>query len=97
MARKIFALGIFAMASAFGAIGYQVLTYYFYGDWPVVSFRFVFERVFGDFPVLAWHWADELLIATGKLPAAVVAIIVCYILLLLSDLLRGEGRRQSSS
>lgn len=85
------------MASAFGAIGYQVLTYYFYGAWPVVSFRFVYECVFGNFPVLTWHWADALLADAGKLPAAAVAIIVSYILLLLSDLLRGDARRQTSS
>jgi hypothetical protein len=96
MARKIFALGIFVMAAGCGVIGYQVLTYYFYGRWPTASFHFVYVAVFGDFPVLEWHWENDLLALVGKLPVSFVALSVSYALLLLSDFLRGPNRRPSS-
>ncbi len=96
MARKLFALGIFAMAAACGVIGYQVLTYYFYGRWPPVSFEYVYGTLFGPLPALGWRWANKLLIAVGKLPVAAVGFALSYLLLLVSDLLRGEANRQAS-
>ena len=97
MARKVFVLGIFTMASACGVIGYQALTYYFYGNWPTVSFHYVFSELFGDFPVLEWRWEKDLLTWVGRLPVSAVGIVLSYLLLFISDLLRGQGRRQSSS
>ena len=96
MARKIFILAIFTMASACGIIGYQVLTWYFYGNWPSVPFEFVIGKIFAGFPVLPWPWANALWAAIGKLPASVVGFILSYSLLLLSDLLRGDARRRVS-
>jgi hypothetical protein len=95
MARKIFVLGIFAMAASCGVIGYQALTYYFYGDWPATSFEFVFGKLFGAFPTLEWRWENELLAFVGRLPVAAVGIALSYALLLMSDLLHGRNRRQS--
>jgi len=83
------------MASACGIIGYQALTYYFYGNWPAVSFHYVFEELFGDFPILEWRWENDLLAFVGKLPISLVAIVLSYMLLLLSDMLRGHAGRQS--
>jgi hypothetical protein len=34
-------------------IGYQPLTF-FYGNWPTVSFHYVFSELFGGFPMLEW-------------------------------------------
>ena len=96
MARKIFALGIFVMAAALGVVGYQALTLYFYGNWPPVSFQFVYGELFGDLPVLRFTWANDILAVIGKLPVSVFGIVVCYLLLLASDLLRGRDRRRSS-
>ena len=84
------------MAVACGVIGYQALTYYFYGNWPTVSFAYVVGEVVGDFPTARWGWLNAGLAALGKLPFAAVAFVVSYLLLLASDLLRGEGRRQTS-
>jgi hypothetical protein len=95
MARKIYVLGIFTMAAACGVIGYQLLTYYFYGDWPAVSFEFVVGRAFGGFPVLAWPWANRLLAMIGQLPVSVIGFAASYCLLLLSDLLRGNARQRA--
>jgi hypothetical protein len=95
MARKIYVLGIFTMAAACGVIGYQLLTYYFYGDWPAVSFEFVVGRAFGGFPVLAWPWANRLLGTIGQLPVSVIGFAASYFLLLLSDLLRGNARQRA--
>ncbi len=96
MARKIFALGIFAMASACGVLGYQALTYYFYGYWPAVPSYYVFGKLFGGLPVVGWHWVNDLLALIGTVPVAVVGFVISYILLLVSDFLRGEARRPSS-
>jgi hypothetical protein len=96
MARKIYILGIFTMATACGVIGYQVLTYYFYADWPIVPFDFVIEKTLGKFPTLAWPWANDLWSSIGKLPTSAVCFIMSYSLLLLSDLLRGDARRRAS-
>jgi hypothetical protein len=95
MARKIYVLGIFTMAAACGVIGYQVLTYYFYGGWPAVSFEFVVGEIFGGFPALAWPWADRLLRIIGQLPISIVGFATSFCLLLLSDLLRGDARRRT--
>ena len=84
------------MAVACGAIGYQALTYYFYGNWPNVPFDFVVTKIFGGFPMLGWPWANGLWVAIGQLPASVVGLIMSYSLLLLSDLLRGDARRRTS-
>lgn len=83
------------MAAACGVIGYQILTYYFYGNWPIVTFDFVVETVFGSFPELAWPWANQLLSALGRLPVSVIGFVASYFLLLVSDLLRGEARRRT--
>jgi len=83
------------MAAACGVIGYQALTYYFYGHWPGVSLDFVVEQVFGEFPILAWPWANRLLSAIGRLPLSVVGFVASYFLLLISDLLRGDARRRA--
>lgn len=96
MARRLFALGVFTMASGCGVIGYQILTYHFYGHWPSVSFGFVFGALFGAFPVLAWHWGNAVLSALGRLPVSAIAIVLSYALFLLSDVMRGKDQRQSS-
>lgn len=96
MARKIFILGISVMAAALGVIGYQALTYHFYGNWPAVSSQFVYGELFGDLPALKWSWANDLLLGIGKLPVSAVGILLCYLLLLASDLLRGRDRRRAS-
>ena len=96
MARKIYILGIFGMAIACGVVGYQVLTYYFYANWPTVPFDFVVEKIFGQFPTLEWPPANYLWSSTRKLPTSVVCFIISYSLLLLSDVLRGDARRQAS-
>ena len=93
MARKIYALGIFTMAAACGVIGYQALTYYFYGNWPSVSFEFVVGKLFGGLPERKWSWANDLLVSIGKLPVSVVGFAASYLLLLVSDLMRGAARR----
>jgi hypothetical protein len=95
MARKFFVLGVFVMAGAFGVLGYQCLTYYFYGTWPAVSLGFVWGELFGDFPVLDWTWANYLLLWIGKLPIVGLGIVLSYIILLVSDSLRGRNTRQS--
>ena len=95
MVRKIFVLGIFVMAASCGVIGYQALTYYFYGNWPSASFGFVYGKLFGALPTLEWRWENELLALLGRLPVAAVGIALSYALLLMSDLLRGRTRRQS--
>ena len=82
------------MAAACGVIGYQALTYYFYGDWPSVSFEFVVQKLFGSFPIATWPWANQLLITIGKLPVSVVGLAASYSLLLVSDLLRGAAGRR---
>ena len=96
MARKIFTLGIFVMAVACGVIGHQALTYYFYGRWPSVSFEYIYAAVFGPLPALQWHWANNMLMGIGKLPVAVVGFALSYLLLFVSDLLRGQANRQAS-
>ena len=96
MARKIYILGIFSMATACGVIGYQVLTYYFYANWPIVPFDFVMKKIFGDLPSLEWAPANYLWVSIRSLPTSVVCFVISYSLLLLSDLLRGDARRQAS-
>ena len=93
MASKIFVLGIFTMAAACGVIGFQVLTYYFYSRWPVVSFHYIYSELFGDFPIMEWQWENDLLGRIGKLPVSVVGIALSYALLLVADLLRGSTGR----
>lgn len=95
MARKIFALGIFVMAIALGVIGYQALTLYFYGNWPAVSVQFVYGELFGEFPVVGARWTNRMLAGIGQLPVTAVGILLCYLLLLASDLLRGRDGRRS--
>ena len=96
MARKLFVAGVFVMAAAFGVLGYQTLTYYFYGNWPPVSFQFVYEQLFGPLPVMDPGWQNDTVRYVGRQPISLIGFVVCYFLLMFSDLLRGDGRRQTS-
>ncbi len=97
MARKIFVLGIFMLAAACGVIGYQILTYYFYQNWPSVSFQFVYNALFGDLPTFGPQWENDAVRWIGNLPVSVVGISLSYLLLFLSDVLRGAFPARAST
>jgi hypothetical protein len=97
MARKLFVLGVLVMASASGVLGYQALTYYFYDNWPAVSCAYIVTTAFGKFPEASWHWANEALIQIGRLPVSIIGFAISFLLLLVSDVLRGRAGRQASS
>jgi hypothetical protein len=94
MARRIYVAGILTMAAACGVIGYQVLTLYFYREWPAVSFEFFVVKLAGEYPELEWPWANRLLRGLGQLPLSLFGFLVSYSLLLISDMLRGDARRR---
>ena len=83
------------MGGACGVIGYQMITYIVYGNWPEVPFGFVFNKIFGEYPVLRWAWPNHLIGAIGNLPVSIVGFLTSFVLLLISDLLRGDARRRS--
>jgi hypothetical protein len=93
MARKTFVLGIFVMASALGVLGYQCLTYFFYGAWPSVSVGFVWRTLFSYEPILRWSWMKSLAQWISNLPVVGFGIGISYAILLLSDCMRGRTGR----
>jgi hypothetical protein len=95
MARKTFVVGIFVMAGALGVLGYQCLTYYFYGAWPAVSVAYVWGELFGAWPTLGWHWINGLFQWIGRLSFVAFCIATSYVILMLSDAMRGRSSRQS--
>jgi hypothetical protein len=93
MARTWFVVGIFALAATLGIVGYQGLTYYFYGAWPPVSTGFVWSSVFGPIAPVGWTWIDYLIGWIAGLPLVVWGLVLSYGLFLASDLFRGRDAR----
>ena len=105
MARTAFIAGIWVLAASLGVLGYQVLTLYFYRDWPAVSLGYAWQA-FADL----WHdvfgglfqlpqttepgslGARSLAWLAGQ-PLTLAGILLAYALFLLSDTLRGRNSR----
>jgi len=93
MSRMIFVLGIFSMSAALGVLGYQCLTYYFYGSWPPVSAGYVWGQVFGNIPAQGQGWVNYVLQWLAKVPVVALGLALAYVLLFCSDMLRGRNER----
>ena len=93
MARAWFVVAIFALAATLGIIGYQSLTYYFYGAWPSVSAGYVWSTLFGPIAPVGWTWIDYLIAWIASLPLVALGLVFSYALFLVSDLFRGRDAR----
>ena len=96
MARAAFVLGIWILAAALGVVGYQVLTLYFYEQWPSVSLDTGWQDVLGTWQML-WNISardtPDALGWFGRVPLVLAGIVLSYLLFLLSDSLRGRSAR----
>ena len=91
MARWMTILGIWILAAAFGSLGYQLLNYYFYGDWQPLTVEFIWQQVFGPWPVAANRGVDALQAWCGRLPVLGVGVAFAYLCFLLSDSLQPQA------
>ena len=91
MARLATILGIWLTALSLGILGYQGLTYLFYGDWPPVTVAYVWGMLVEPWPAEAGGWLGTAEAWFGRLPLMVPGIAFAYLSFLVADSLPQPG------
>jgi hypothetical protein len=80
--------GIWILALSFGIIGYQSLTYYFYGYWPPVTVAFIWTHLFGPWAASDVGWVDRAEQWYGNTSLFATGVALTYLCFLLADVSR---------
>ena len=91
MARFATILGIWLAALSLGILGYQVLTFYFYDNWPPVTVAYVWGVLFDPLPAEGGGWTGAVSGWFGRLPLLAVGIVFSYLCFLIGDSLAQPG------